>query len=464
VNFLRRWISRRASDSLRLTTQNDPPEQPKPTVTPNRDGTAAQLAVDHTASQASELKVKNDRALASFKEHLRNEGIDPDAEFCLPEPCPAAPSRRSAIAANTFAFRLIREMCAASQKENVLIAPFGMEVALAVVSEGATGDTKSEIEDALQLSSMKEIVAIANHYAERSQHKPDLGSGKAPDLELATSLWVDKRLDVRPKFIDDAQHYYAAETFSVEMNSADTQSRMDSWANEKTHGLIPHVPAAVDSATVMALVNAIYFRGLWSSPFKVENTRPAEFYLSDGTTVMRQRMSRKLTCRYHEQPGLQAVRLLYLGERFSMCVYLPDDIEAFRTQLTADAWASMRFESLPGTVELPRTKLHCLHSDLVCALSTLGIKRVFTKGAELDGIAPEVFAGKVAQQVRVEVDEEGTEAAAVTMVTFSASIGPRKVEKPREFRFIVDRPYFFTIEDAWCNRVLFAGLVRDPGE
>jgi serpin B len=178
---------------------------------------------------------------------------------------------------------------------------------------------------------------------------------------------------------------------------------------------------------------------------------------------MRERMSRKLTCRYHEQRGLQAIRLSYLGERFSMCVYLPDDIEAFRTQFTADAWASMQFESLPGTVELPRTKLHCLHLDLVTALSALGIRRLFTRTAELEGIAPEVFVNQVAQDVRVEVDEEGTEAAAVTMALLATAICA-PVKKPREFRFIVDRPYFFTIEDAWCNRLLFAGLVRDPGE
>lgn len=270
MNFFRKWISRRASDPLHVTPQDGIPEQPHTTVTPSRDGTAAQLATDHKANRAAELKSRNDRALASFREDLRNEGIDPDAEFCLPEPCPAAPSRRSAITANTFAFRLIREVCAASLKQNVLIAPFGVEAALAVISEGASGQTKAEIQGALQLSSMQEIVAIATHYAERSQHKPDLGGRKAPDIELATSVWVDERLDVCPKFIGDAQHYYAAEALSVDMTSAETQSRINAWASEKTHGLIPGVPGAVDSETVMALVNAIYFRGFWSSPFKKE--------------------------------------------------------------------------------------------------------------------------------------------------------------------------------------------------
>lgn len=415
-----------------------------------KPGETSATAAEMTEKEKAELLARMNRAHG-----------DVDA-FEQPEQLPPMTSKWPSRDANNFAFDLVGQLCN-GERRNLVVSPFGIEALLALVREGASGETRAELSAALRLADtdVSEAVALAKHYVERAAGRDE--KSRNAKLEFANSLWINEQYEVRPEFVEVARREHMAEPYVVNMNSEETARLMNFWAAEKTHGLINSVPGAIDAETVLALVNAIYFKGLWSASFKKEHTRPAEFHLRDGRTVMRRRMRRKLTCPYYEGQGFKSILLGYIGGRFAMHVFLPEEMDAFRSGLTAGMCSRAIGQSVECTVELPKVKLRFKDTDLVESLKAMGVRRLFEPGAELQGIAQELYVSKVAQEAVVNVDEEGTEAAAVSMMvsSFSSIISQ---PAPREYEFIVDRPYFFTIEDMRCRRVLFAGFVEDPEE
>jgi serpin B len=206
--------------------------------------------------------------------------------------------------------------------------------------------------------------------------------------------------------------------------------------------------------TRLVLANAIYFKGDWASQFKKEATRDASFKLANGETVEVPMMFKKDDFRLARSKEFQALELPYEGDDLSMIVLLPNEPDNLPT-LTYETLLSLEFDEMEIAVQLPKFKIESSFS-LAETLSALGMPLAFSDGADFSGITgnQELFIGAAAHKAFIEVDEEGTEAAAVTGITFGVTSMPQQ--------FIANRPFLFVIRENSTGTMLFIGRVTDP--
>jgi serpin B len=223
----------------------------------------------------------------------------------------------------------------------------------------------------------------------------------------------------------------------------------------------------MDPLTALVAINAIHFKGLWGKPFERVMTCEEIFHTSDGRKLKVPLMSQHGSYAYHEESKFQAVRLPYRAG-LAMYVFLPakrSSLQEFRQNLNSARWDhwTQRLETIRGHIRLPRFKLSC-QADLNRALTKLGMGIAFDpQRARFDVIhapPPEIWVGQVLHRAFVEVNEEGTEAAAVTAGLMALSSARPK--PPRTFEMIVDRPFFFAISHLSTNQILFMGSVEQP--
>jgi serpin B len=239
---------------------------------------------------------------------------------------------------------------------------------------------------------------------------------------------------------------------------------MNTWAKDKTQGRIDSIADGMtDRSTRMFLANAVYFKGKWEVPFDVKSTKERAFHLRTGRTKSIPMMEQSRSFSYRQGTGYQAVRLPYQGGNIGMYVILPDtgsSPERLLSVLTGDMWqriAKPGFKDQKGIVVLPKFKVE-YGVELKQGLTILGVRTAFTDKADFSGIAREpLMISAVRQKTFVEVNEEGTEAAAVTGI----SVVPASIEM-NPFEMIVDRPFLFLIEDQKTGTLLFMGVVYDP--
>ena len=360
-----------------------------------------------------------------------------------------------------FAFKLFRELVRANHTANVFCSPFSVMLCLMMVWEGATGETREAIAKALEIVEdpegcqrfLKAALAISS---------PGL------ELAIANSLWCDEQARLLPAFLTLVGGKYAAEVVSLPFQSPATVPRINAWVADKTRGKIGGI---IDSLTPLALLvalNAIYFKGLWKAPFEKSLTREERFFIPGDHSIKVPLMRRSGHYLYHEEPAFQAVRLPYQGNRVGMYLFLPSKasgLPAFLPTLTSAQWGRWiwTFTEKEGMVGLPRFKFEH-RVELVPILRNLGMSEAFDpKKAQFDGMAlppPPIYIGRAIHRAVVEVNEEGTEAAAVTGVTMELASALRS--QPRRFQMILDRPFFFVIRDDHSNMILFMGAVNDP--
>ncbi len=286
-------------------------------------------------------------------------------------------------------------------------------------------------------------------------------------LEIADSLWADEGVEFKEDFIQRCHDFHDAEVAAPDLQDTGTVQAVNAWASEKTRGKIDEIIDKVDEDVVLMLLNAIYFDGEWQVPFDASLTAGDDFHLPKGGTATVPFMHRSYELQYFGNEDLQAVSLPYGGEstgRLSMCVVLPRegaDYGEFLAVLSAEDWESWvgGFASREGTLALPRFKVE-YEKELSGALKAMDMGPAFTGGFE--GMAPGggdfLFISKVLQKTCIDVDEEGTEAAAVTDVEIALSVGLG----PEPFSVTVDRPFFFAIRDNATGSLLFLGSIADP--
>jgi serpin B len=291
---------------------------------------------------------------------------------------------------------------------------------------------------------------------------------------VADSLWVDsRRATLRPDYVKQTQASYDAEMTDLDFSDPSAATRINSWAFKETHGTIAHVIDRIDPADLALLLNAVYFKGQWAHKFDKAQTQQRDFTLADGSVKQVPRMTQSGRFDYLETPEMQAIRLSFGEGDLVMEVLLPSkssSLAELETQLTPDHWAGWQrqFAARPGNIELPRFELKSTYR-LNEPLQTLGMTRAFhPDGAQLTGMfssAPgqtrpvRFFISSVLQSTYWKVDEEGSEAAAVTTTAISAAAVARP-EQP--FRLIVDRPFFCAIEDRRSGALLFVAAIYDP--
>jgi serpin B len=282
-------------------------------------------------------------------------------------------------------------------------------------------------------------------------------------LAIANSLWAGESASLKPDFIAEDKQAYAADVFSVDFKNPATVEKINEWVSARTHGKITRmIEPPLDPLLRLILFNAIYFKGDWTTPFATNLTRDLPFTLKSGQTVLHPRMSRTGSFRYLENDRLQAVELPYSDGSVSMFVVLPKgSLDGFLSSLTAQQFEQwrMRMALSKGTLQLPRFKLSNAY-NLKEVLPGMGISLAFTPRADFSGISGEpLLISWVAQKTYVDVNEQGTEAAAVTGLGARAMVMRKE---PPPFEMVVDRPFFIAIREEKTGLILFLGAIFDP--
>jgi serine protease inhibitor len=377
-----------------------------------------------------------------------------------------------ATADNSFGFRLLNAVQKTLPNGNVVLSPVSAALNLSMVLNGAEGQTEEEMLKALSLSG-SDIDAIN---AANAQLIKALGAQtNGVTLAVADSLWVDsRRAMLRPDYEKRMQASYGAEMEGLDFSSPDTPRRINSWASKETRGKIPKVLDKIDPTEVLLLLNAVYFKGQWTHKFDKARTQQRDFTLANGTTRQVARMAQSGRFEYFETPQMQAIRLPFGDGDLVMEVLLPaqgSNLAALEAELTAEHWREWRtrYSKREGTIELPRFELESKYK-LKGPLESLGMRRAFdASDAQLTRMLlpaqgqheiGRLSVSAVLQSTYWKVDEEGSEAAAVTSTQIRATAVQRAAEP---FHMVVDRPFFGAIEDRRSGVLLFVGGISDPG-
>lgn len=366
------------------------------------------------------------------------------------------------ISANTeFGFNLFAEIIEQDTGENVFISPLSVSTALAMTYNGAAGETQQAMAKALRLEGMD--LGEVNR-ASAALLRSLGGLNPEVELNIANSLWTRQGVEFRPDFLERNREHFGAEIASLDFNDPKAKQTINQWVDTNTKGKIDKIIEQIEPNDVMFLINAIYFNGTWLFPFDKEKTTERVFHLPDGTQKQHPMMSQPGKYLYLKGENFQAVKLPYRKPQIGMYVFLPDpdsSLEEFLSGLNAQDWETWmsQFKEGGGDIVLPRFKLE-YESKLNDALKALGMGIAFGGSADFSAMSPGpgLYIDRVKHKAVVDVNEEGTEAAAVTMVVMAVSA------PIFSFDFVVDRPFFFVIRDENTGTVLFMGAVFKPEE
>ncbi|MBN2560982.1 MAG: serpin family protein [Phycisphaerae bacterium] len=347
---------------------------------------------------------------------------------------------------------------------NLIFSPYSISTALAMTYAGARGQTERQMAQVLHFSLGQDRL----HPAFGALLAPDAAKEDEPGyrLHLANALWGQKGRAFLEEFLSVTRRHYGAGLHEVDFVGAREPARrtINAWVEEQTEDKIKELlkPDDLDSLTRLVLTNAIYFKGDWASQFKKDLTKEAPFRISEEKKVAVPMMHQRGQFRYAADDKLQTLDLPYVGDELSMVVLLPSDVgglarlEEALTQRNLDRWLGALRECSVD-VSLPRFKIKA-RFDLSKTLSDMGMPDAFGGKADFSGMdgTRELFIKKVIHKAYVDVNEEGTEAAAATAVVMKLRAGgPSPV-------FIADHPFLFLIRDIRSGSLLFIGRVVDP--
>ncbi|MBX3119390.1 MAG: serpin family protein [Fimbriimonadaceae bacterium] len=365
---------------------------------------------------------------------------------------------------NDFGFRLLGELWKDAPNTNLFISPVSVDLALGMTYNGAGGDTKTAMAKTLGVDKIE-----LSQFNEASRNILTVLANPDPKvkLEIANSIWIDKEYKVKADFVSRNESYFGAYVTNLDFKAPEATKTINSWVNENTGEKIPKIVEELDPDAKMMLVNAVYFKGLWSTPFDITRTKDEEFTKFDGKKVSVPMMTRgQEDFLYQDHKDFQGVQIPYGAGQVKMVVLLPksstkfaDFLKGVNTKNWA-AWMKL-FKTSQGTVTIPRWKVEQSYM-LKDALSGLGMAAAFDpKVADFSGMRQEkdLFINRVIHKTFVEVNEEGTEAAGATGVEMKPTAMPMP---DKTFTFKADRPFVYAIIDSKTDIVLFLGVVGDP--
>jgi len=376
----------------------------------------------------------------------------------------ADPNVKTVVGANNdFGFRLLGKLDQDSAGKNVFFSPFSLSSALLMTWNGAAGQTGDEMAKALGVSPAPQS-AINQGYSLLLPYlrNPD----DKVELSVANALWIRQDLHFAPAFQQTCELDYGAQTTSLDLDSQSGIDAINAWVNQNTHGKIPTIiDTPPDPSLVAVLTDAIYFHGTWTNPFKKESTQPAPFTLDNGTTKQVPLMYQETDFPYDETAQFQAVALPYGTGRISMYIVLPKSgtqLDDLISKLDAKAWDGFVTQFSHTEVQLSLPKFHADYkASLADTLKSLGMVTAFDpQHADLTPMGvTEAHISYVLHKATLDVDEEGTVAAAATAVGVTASAMPVR-QAPIVMR--VDHPFFCAIRDNSTGTILFEGVIRNP--
>lgn len=348
----------------------------------------------------------------------------------------------------------------AEEGENAVVSPLSLQLALAMLREGASGQVAAEIDAATGLDGA-DSQAVADLRAYLMGFEGDVAGidkdnpPERPLLHIADSIFVQPGFPVEAEFLERVAAYHLAHVFEADFAAGNAKPLLDAWVNEETGGLLTKAPTDPPTDTRVVLMDAVTFGASWASPFAAEATADGPFTLADGSVVDVPMMRQMLTAAYVEGDGWTAIELPYT-EGFAMRIVLPDD-----GLVTQEQWVAVR-DALAGaetpavSLTMPRWETDAT-LDLTPALTTLGLGSLIDPKGDLDGVFADAFVSAVAQGATITVAEKGTVAAAVTQIGMEAS-----APAPPDLELRLDRPFEYQVVEVGTGLVLFAGRVVDP--
>ncbi len=371
---------------------------------------------------------------------------------------------------NKFAFELYAKL--SSGEGNLFFSPYSISTALTLAYCGARGETETEMAAALHLpTSGKEAIGQIRFHSVFGKIIQDLnsrGEKGGYQLNVANALWGQKGYGFLEEYLELIETNYGGKLNEVDfVRAAETARKtINRWVEQKTNKKITNlIPKGVlDSMTRLVLTNAIYFKGNWARQFKKDKTKDALFTLADGEKVDASMMNQTAEFGYLDSGSFQGLELPYVDDELSMIILLPkeiDGLDEFEKTLTVEnlsKWLS-KLRKRKVVVSVPKFKMTSQFS-LASMLKSMGMTDAFSSNANFSEIngRRDLFISAVIHKAYIDVNEEGTEAAAATAVTMKlTSIGPARIPV-----FRADHPFLFLIRDNHSGSILFIGRVMNP--
>ncbi len=370
-------------------------------------------------------------------------------------------------------FRLLNAL--SGSNENVCISPLSISIAMQLALSGAAGNTLDEMLKALDIHCAGRDALANDYYNSMTQLlgqpvRGFEGPGARMEFTVANSLWSHESLVLHPGFVDFLQRYYAAEAYTMNFANPQTVNAINAWVSAKTKGKIPSILADLLPGHVLVLINCAYFKARWAAQFNKSDTIQDNFFLYGESPVEVPMMRMTSTLAYYKDQNCEIAALPYTDKRFCMYVILParnTSLKHFVASFSLEQyWRTIAaLADHHGEFSMPRFKYQ-YGQGLRSHLSQLGIREAFTEQANFWNMLspnqaqmPFLKIDEVIHRTFIDVNEEGTEAAAATAVMMYGSAARAT---PPPFQMIVDRPFMFVIAEKNSDAILFAGSVQDP--
>ncbi len=366
---------------------------------------------------------------------------------------------------NSFGLKLFRRLVEADKESNIFISPLSISMALGMALNGAAGETRLVIQETLELNGLTPE-DVNRSYQSLIELLTNLD--KAVKFEIANSIWCREGFQVKQEFYDLNRTYFGAEVAELDFNLPSAADIINNWVDNRTHGKISEiVDSPISPLMMMFLINAIYFKGDWTCQFDRDLTRSADFFLVDESKVALEMMNLESDFLYFENDIFQSVDLPYGNGDFSMAIFLPklNDISADADNLiarfTSENWNVWQdsFDTSTVMLSLPKfeleyeKKLNDILTDMGMGLAFKPYQADFSRISDIN----DLHISEVKHKTYVKVDEEGTEAAAVTSVGFGTTSVP-----PGNKIMIVNRPFVLVIKENKSGALLFVGKIVNP--
>jgi serpin B len=363
---------------------------------------------------------------------------------------------------NAFGFKLFKEISGVEGDRDVFISPLSVSLALGMALNGAKGDTRAEMEDMLGFAGFS-----AEDINKTYRALIDFLRNLDPDVQfqIANSIWSRLGFPIKREFLDLNRAYFDAEVRELDFDDPASVDTINGWVSDKTNGKIEEILKSIPPLAVMYLINAIYFKAAWDVAFDTSATQEEPFYLPDGSQTDCDMMYKlEVELPYFRSDDFAAVELPYGNGDFSMVILLPDqgiEIDAIIGSFNDENWSAWvaSFETTEIDLAIPKFKVE-YEKKLNEILAALGMEVAFIPYvADFTGISDvrDLFISEVKHKTFVDVNEQGTEAAAVTIV----GIQTTGVHPSRPF-FAANRPFVFAIKESRSGSILFIGKIVQP--
>ena len=342
---------------------------------------------------------------------------------------------------------------------NIFVSPLSLHMALGMLANGATDETQIEIMKGLNAENIS-IADLNDSYKKLMDELPK--ADPKVNLGLANSIWYKNGFAVEQDFINAMKHYFSAEITGLPFQQSDVKI-INKWASDKTNEKIKEVLKEISAEAVMFIMNALYFKGDWTTQFDKKNTRDENFTQENGVTKAVKMMNQTSKFDYASMPDFDALQMPYGNQQFRATILLPKNGKTLAQvfdDLSYTKWNSLQASFTGGEVIVGLPKFTLQQEFMLnYTLEKMGMARIFTRAAQLRGINKQasLIVSFVKQNTFAAVDEVGTEAAAVTTIGIElTSSGPQMRQ------FICNRPFAFIISEKTSNTILFMGRMMSP--